>query len=146
MDLPRARILGGCSSHNGCTASVGARADYDDWAAQGNAGWASADVEPLLRLGPGRFRVRRYAMDELTSPQAAFVRAGLAAGLPFADDLDDIDAGPGIGPMPANIVDGVRWNAAFAFLDPVRAAAAPAHRRQHDRPQAAIQEQHRHRR
>jgi choline dehydrogenase len=122
VDLPRARILGGCSSHNGCTSSVGARADYDDWAAQGNAGWASADVEPLLRWVTGRFRVRRYTMDELTSPQAAFVRAGLASGLPFADDLDDLDAAPGIGPMPANIVDGERWNAAFAFLDPVRAA------------------------
>ena len=122
VDLPRARILGGCSSHNGCTSSVGARADYDDWAAQGNAGWASADVEPLLRWVTDRFRVRRYAMDELTSPQAAFVRAGLASGLPFADDLDDLDAAPGIGPMPANIVDGERWNAAFAFLDPVRAA------------------------
>ena len=121
LDLPRARIIGGCSSHNGCTASVAARADYDDWAAQGNAGWTSADVEPLLTWARDRFRVRRYTMDELTSPQAAFVRAGLAAGLPFADDLDDLDAGPGIGPMPANIADGVRWNAAFAFLDPVRA-------------------------
>ena len=78
-------------------------------------------MEPLLTWARDRFRVRRYTMDELTSPQAAFVRAGLAAGLPFADDLDDLDAGPGIGPMPANIADGVRWNAAFAFLDPVRA-------------------------
>ena len=51
------------------------------------------------------------------------MQAGLAAGLPFADDLDDLDAGPGIGPMPVNITaDGIRWNAAFAFLDPVRDA------------------------
>jgi choline dehydrogenase len=123
LDLPRARIVGGCSSHNGCTASVAARADYDDWAAQGNAGWACDQVEPLLAWARDRFRVRRYGMDDLTSPQAAFVRAGLAAGLPFADDLDDLDAGPGIGPMPVNIADGVRWNAAFAFLDPVRTAS-----------------------
>lgn len=123
LDLPRARILGGCSSHNGCTASLAARADYDDWATQGNPGWACADVEPLLHWAHGRFRVRRYAMPELTAPQAAFVHAGLAAGLPFADDLDDLDAGPGIGPMPVNITDGTRWNAAFAFLDPVRDAA-----------------------
>ena len=123
LDLPRARILGGCSSHNGCTASLAARADYDDWATQGNPGWACADVEPLLHWAHGRFRVRRYAMPELTAPQAAFVHAGLAAGLPFADDLDDLDAGPGIGPMPVNITDGTRWNAAFAFLDPVRDAS-----------------------
>lgn len=122
LDLPRARILGGCSAHNGCTSSLAARADYDDWAAQGNAGWASAEVEPLLNWARDGFRVRRYTMDELTSPQAAFVHAGLAAGLPFADDLDSLDAGPGIGPMPANIACGVRWNASFAFLDPVRSA------------------------
>lgn len=120
LDLPRAKVLGGCSSHNGCTASVSARHDYDDWAARGNPGWEAATVEPVLEWTRDRFRVRRYTMEELTSAQEAFVHAGLAVGLPFADDLDDIEAGVGIGPMPINIVDGVRWNAAVAFLDPVR--------------------------
>jgi choline dehydrogenase len=120
LDLPRARVVGGCSSHNGCTASLGAREDYDDWARQGNPGWEAATVEPLLDWTHQRFRVRRYRMDELTIAQQAFVSAGVKAGLPFADDLDNLDAAAGIGPMPVNIVDGIRWNAAFAFLDPVR--------------------------
>ncbi len=120
LDLPRARIVGGCSAHNGCTISRSARADYDGWAAAGNPGWEAATVEPLLDWAHERFRVRRYRMNELTVAQAAFVNAGVHTGLPFADDLDDLEAGPGIGPMPVNIVDGVRWNAAFAFLDPVR--------------------------
>jgi choline dehydrogenase-like flavoprotein len=105
LDLPRAKVLGGCSSHNGCTISRGAREDYDDWARRGNPGWDATAVEPLLDWAHDRFRVRRYRLDELTSAQAAFVTAGVRTGLPFADD-----------------VDGVRWNAAFAFLDPVRAA------------------------
>lgn len=120
LDLPRARVVGGCSSHNGCTISRGAREDYDDWARGGNDGWSADTVEPLLDWAHDRFRVRRYRMDELTTAQAAFVHAGVAGGLPFADDLDDITAGVGIGPMPVNIVGGQRWNAAFAFLDPVR--------------------------
>src|ERR1700760_641316 len=120
LDLPRARIVGGCSAHNGCTVSRSARADYDAGAAAGTPGWDAATVEPLLDWAHERFRVRRYRMDELTVAQAAFVQAGVRTGLPFADDLDDLTAGPGIGPMPVNIVDGVRWNAAFAFLDPVR--------------------------
>lgn len=120
LDLPRAKVLGGCSSHNGCTASISAREDYDDWARHANPGWDAATVEPLLEWVRERFLVRRYRMEELTSAQAAFVQAGLAVGLPFADDLDDIEAGVGIGPMPVNIVDGIRWNAGFAFLDPVR--------------------------
>lgn len=120
LDLPRAAIVGGCSAHNGCTASVSARFDYDEWASFGNPGWSAAEVEPLLDWVHDAFRVRRYTMDELTPPQRAFVNAGLASGLPFADDLDDIEAGEGIGPMPVNIVDGVRWNGGFAFLDAVR--------------------------
>jgi choline dehydrogenase len=119
-DLPRARVIGGCSSHNGCTISRSARADYDDWARQGNPGWEAAAVEPLLDWAHRRFRVSRYRMADLTTAQAAFVRAGIDSGLPFADDLDDIEAGVGIGPMPVNIVECVRWNASFAFLDPVR--------------------------
>ena len=119
LDLPRARVVGGCSSHNGCTVSLGAREDYDDWAAA-NPGWDAATVEPLLGWVHESFRVRRYRMDELTTAQQAFVGAGITVGLPFADDLDDLAASVGIGPMPVNIVGTVRWNAAFAFLDPVR--------------------------
>jgi choline dehydrogenase len=120
LDLPRARVVGGCSAHNGCTASLSAREDYDDWHARGNPGWDATTVEPLLHFVHDRFRVRRYTMGELTTAQVAFVEAGLRSGLPFADDLDDLAAGVGIGPMPVNVVDGVRWNASFAFLDPVR--------------------------
>ena len=120
LDFPRARVIGGCSAHNGCTASVGARADYDGWEASGNAGWGADSMSPLLDLVRRRFRVRTLTVAELTMAQAAFMRAGHAAGLPFADDLDQLEAGVGIGPMTANIVNGTRWNSAFAFLDPVR--------------------------
>jgi choline dehydrogenase len=122
LDLPRARVVGGCSAHNGCTISLGAREDYDDWARRGNPGWEAATIEPLLDRAHELFRTRRYQMAELTTAQAVFVSSGVRAGLPFADDLDDIEAAVGIGPMPVNIVDGVRWNAAFAYLDPVRPA------------------------
>ena len=123
LDFPRARVLGGCSAHNGCTAAIGARADYDEWEDAGNPGWGSDSMVPLLEMVRSRFRVRTYTTDELTPVQTGFVEAGQAAGLPFADDLDSIEAGPGIGPMAANIVDGVRWNSAFAFLDPIRGKA-----------------------
>ena len=32
MPLQRARVMGGCSSHNGCAAVWGHRSDYDAWA------------------------------------------------------------------------------------------------------------------
>ena len=48
MPLQRARVMGGCSAHNGCAAVWGHRADYDAWAVD-NPGWSAADVEPLFR-------------------------------------------------------------------------------------------------
>ncbi len=120
LDFPRAKLVGGCSAHNGCTAAVGAHADWDGWAAAGATGWGAADIEPLLDLVRERFKVRQLTLDELTPIQRAFVDAGLAQGLPLAHDLQELTAGVGIGPMAANVVDGVRYNAAFAFLDGVR--------------------------
>lgn len=122
LDFPRARVLGGCSAHNGCTAAVGARVDYDEWEAAGAPGWGARAMEPLLALVRERFRVCTYSVDELGPAQAAFIEAGQAVGLPFAEDLDTLEASVGIGPMAANIVDEIRWNSAFAFLDPARAS------------------------
>jgi choline dehydrogenase len=120
LDFPRARVVGGCSAHNGCTAVLGARADYDEWERLGATGWGAREMEPLLEMVRARFRVRRYSLEELAPAQAAFVKAGQSVGLPLAEDLDTIEASVGVGPMAANIVDGIRWNSSFAFLDPVR--------------------------
>ncbi len=32
LEFPRARVIGGCSSHNGCIVAVGCVEDYDAWA------------------------------------------------------------------------------------------------------------------
>ncbi|MGW7497573.1 GMC family oxidoreductase [Streptomyces luteogriseus] len=45
----RARVLGGCSSHNSCIAFWAPAEDLDDWAARGCTGWSAADVFPLYR-------------------------------------------------------------------------------------------------
>ena len=44
VELPRARVIGGCSAHNGCIAAVGCAGDYDGWARiAGDSRW-SADA------------------------------------------------------------------------------------------------------
>ncbi len=121
VKFERGRVLGGCSSHNGCAAIWGSRADYDGWAESGNPGWSSADLLPLFRAGSERMRVRIPARDEVTPFQLAALEAAPRAGIPKVADLNDLDQDLGMAPSPANISDGVRWNAAFAFLDPVRA-------------------------
>ena len=96
----RARIMGGCSAHNACVVLPGAPADYDEW----GHGWSFAAIEPYLERARRTIRTRILEREEL-SPwhRACADAAGDAAIL-----------------HPVNIVDGVRFNAAFAYLDAAR--------------------------
>jgi choline dehydrogenase-like flavoprotein len=116
----RARVIGGCSSHNGCAAIWGSRIDYDGWAALGNPGWSTDELRPLLRAGSERLRVRIPEPEEITPFQRGSLDAAVAAGIPRVADLNNLDENVGMAPSPVNIVNGVRWNTAFAYLDPVR--------------------------
>jgi choline dehydrogenase len=120
LDFARARVIGGCSAHNGCAQLAGWRGDYDAWAASGCPGWSCDELRPRFARAIERLRVRRFSPDEIQPFQQGFLDAAVAAGVPRTDDLDDLDGGAGCGPEPMNAVDGVRWNTAFAYLDPVR--------------------------
>jgi choline dehydrogenase-like flavoprotein len=120
LAFDRAKMIGGCSSHNGCAQCAGWRGDYDAWAAEGLDGWSGADLEPLFGSAVERMRIATCAEDEIQPFQAAFLDTCVAAGVPRTDDLDDLDGGVGAANEPMNVVDGVRWNAAFGYLDPVR--------------------------
>ena len=121
MPLQRARVMGGCSSHNGCAAVWGHRSDYDAWAVA-NPGWSAAEVEPLFREVAARLRVHTPPREELTPFHRAVLDAAADAGYPFIRDLSSLDPefGFAIGPVNIDPATKVRWNAAFAYLDPVR--------------------------
>ena len=116
----RARVIGGCSSHNGCAAIWGSSADYDGWAALGNPGWSTNELRPLFRAASERLRVRIPEPGEVTPFQRIAMEAAADAGIPRVADLNNLDENLGMAPSPANIANGVRWNTAFAYLDPVR--------------------------
>ncbi len=130
---PRGKVVGGCSAHNPCAAVWGLPEDYDSWGASGNPGWTYADLKPLfagieddeLAVSAyhgrgGAVPTRPYRDDELASWQQAFLGAAMAAGFPRIVDLSAPDPAEGVAPFHANVKDSLRWNAAFAFLDPVR--------------------------
>lgn len=95
----RARVIGGCSAHNACVVLEGTAADYDEWAPAGRR-----PISAPASAAPAEFRVRRFTRDELSPWHRAFADAcGEDAIL-----------------HPANAVGHVRWNAAFAHLDPAR--------------------------
>jgi choline dehydrogenase-like flavoprotein len=95
----RARVVGGCSAHNACVVLRGAASDYD-W----GDGWSYAALEPYFDRAEAMLRVRKLTEAELTPWHAAWADAG---------DGDVIL-------HPVNMVGRVRWNAAFAYLDPAR--------------------------
>ena len=118
--LQRAKVIGGCSAHNGCIAIWGSRADYDGWAAAGNDGWSTAEVLPYFRQAAARLRVRKFAPEEVTPFHGASLEAMIASGIPRSADLNDLDEDVGAELAPVNIRDGMRWSTALAYLDPVR--------------------------
>ncbi|WP_188190450.1 GMC family oxidoreductase [Nonomuraea sp. SYSU D8015] len=116
LPFERARVIGGCSSHNGCSQTVGHAADYREW----GLSWTDESLTALMKESAARLRVRSYSDDELTPFQAASMQAMIDCGVPRTDDLSDLFGGVGCGPAPVNNPGGVRWNTGFAYLDPVR--------------------------
>src|SRR5919201_2572996 len=96
----RARILGGCSAHNACFVKRGAARDYDEW----GPGWTHDDLDPYLARGEQMLQACRPVEADV-APWSGALRD--AAG---ADDPLEL----------MNAVGAVRWNAAFAYIDPAR--------------------------
>jgi choline dehydrogenase len=111
-----ARVIGGCSTHNACMAVAGTPEDYDEW---GEA-WAWDRFAPYLDRARSVLGVREANTQDPAPLHVAFLEAAATLGLPFLDDPDDPARPTGAGRLPANVVDGTRWNAAFAYLDPAR--------------------------
>ena len=118
--LLRARLIGGCSAHNACFVVWGAPADYDEWGALGNEGWSFAAIRPKLERAQRMIETREVEPEEITPVQRAVIEAAGAAGIPLLDDLNRLEITDGIAPVPLNATGDVRWNAAFAYLDPAR--------------------------
>ncbi|WP_033289901.1 GMC family oxidoreductase [Amycolatopsis jejuensis] len=118
LGYDRARVLGGCSAHNGCTQTVGWAGDYDAW---DSPGWDSASLRPLFAAAAQQMGLRSWKPEEIQPFQQAFLDGCAATGVPVRNDLDDLDGAVGAGCAPVNIHDGVRANTAFRYLEPVRA-------------------------
>jgi choline dehydrogenase len=97
----RAQVLGGCSSHNACVILRAPDSDYDEW----GPGWTGEELRPYLDRAEMTFGTRKLEEGELS---------------PFLKACADA-AGADAIVHPVNMTDeGVRWNAAFAWLDPAR--------------------------
>jgi choline dehydrogenase len=130
--FPRGKVVGGSSSINAMVYCRGLPGDFDDWAAQGNAGWAWDDVRPVYESferpvdadgNAANSSGALYVSDvrrQLHPMERHFFTAAQQAGLPFTEDFN----GPqpeGVGRYRINTRRGMRWSAADAFLRPALA-------------------------
>ena len=131
--LPRARVIGGSSTVNGCIWVRGSAADYDAWAELGNPGWSFPELLPSFQRaerdplgGPlhgvnGPVPVQRVAEADLSPLDHALITVAADLGFPWIADLNgDPVQRPGLGPTPKNVAAGVRMHAAFTYLAPAR--------------------------
>jgi choline dehydrogenase-like flavoprotein len=115
----RAKVLGGCSSHNACLLVWGAPSDYDAW----GEGWSFAELEPHFRRAQETIAPRPWfhSPDAFSPWFQAIAAAGADTGHPVVENVNDPSIAVGIGLGPFNIHEGIRWNASFAYVDPARA-------------------------
>jgi choline dehydrogenase len=130
--VPRARLMGGCSSTNATAALRGAPSDYDEWAALGNEGWAWADLLPFFckletdldfadawHGQDGPIAIRRATPEQIREHQLATLDAALELGVQPVEDHNRPGA-VGVGLLPRNERWGVRMSTALTYLEPAR--------------------------
>ena len=130
--IPRGKIVGGSSAVNAQVFLRGVPEDYDSWAALGNDRWSYQELLPYFLKNEsdpdfddayhgadGPIRVRRFREDELGAEHRAFYEACRAAGYRDYPDYNAPD-GSGVGPVPLNNPDGIRWSTAIGYLASVR--------------------------
>lgn len=132
LHCPRGKVLGGSSSINGMVYVRGHACDFEQWAAQGAAGWGYRHCLPYFRRaetwidgadqyrgGDGPLAVCKGNEMRLNPLYRAFIEAGCQAGYPFTADYNGYRQ-EGFGPMQMTVGNGVRCSTANAYLKPVR--------------------------
>jgi choline dehydrogenase len=129
----RGRGLGGSSTVNSFIAIRPTREDFEEWVADGCAGWSFDEVLPSFRRSEtdlqfgdapyhgdrGPVPVTRLPIAEWGSVDRALRAAALDHGFAWADDVNAPDA-TGVSPKPMNARDGARVTTNDGYLEPLR--------------------------
>ncbi len=130
MRHARAKVLGGCSSHNSCIAFWPPAECLDEWVAMGAAGWSAAEILPLVtrlenndapgaahgRDGP--VRIRDVPADDPCG--AAVLESAALSGLPTVAFNRGSTVRNGAGWFQINAADdGTRMSSSRAYLHPI---------------------------
>ncbi|TML19195.1 MAG: GMC family oxidoreductase [Actinobacteria bacterium] len=131
IPMLRGKVVGGSSSVNGAAIRRPRPSDFDAWIATGNPLWNWEQVLPVLReleddpaggeyhgCG-GPLHIHRFAPATMRPVHQRFLDACRIHDFPLVADHNAPDS-IGAGPIPLNLVDGVRQSAAVTHLSAAR--------------------------
>jgi choline dehydrogenase len=129
MFCPRAKMLGGCSSHNGMVHVRGNAMDFENWAQLGLPDWNYANVLPYFRKSEnieglskefrnddGPLKLSRSENGNVLTQ--VFLEATTQAGHEINNDMNGYKQ-EGFGLMDTTIFNGKRQSASFSYLHPI---------------------------
>src|SRR5690606_27259614 len=130
MRHARARVLGGCSSHNSCIAFWAPAEDLDEWESMGLTGWGAKDVFPLYKRletndGPGEHHGRSGPVTIRSVPPkdpcgVALLEACAQQGIPTTEFNSGTTVTHGANWFQINArEDGTRSSSSVSYLHPV---------------------------
>ena len=132
MMVPRGKVTGGSSAINGQIFLRGVPDDYDRWASWGNDEWTYEKSLPYFRKletdttfggdfhgGDGPIICHRFPPEAWLDSSKAFYRACLDYGFADCPDHNAPDT-TGVGPLPLNNPDGIRWSTNLGYLSQSR--------------------------
>lgn len=125
---PRGKVLGGSSATNAMIFQRAHPANYDGWAALGNAGWSWKEVLPYFKRlqdqGRGASDAHGVGGPIPTTDRRdpnplslAFVEACKELALPLNDDFNAGEQ-DGFGVYQVTVKNGERWSAARGYIHP----------------------------
>ncbi|WP_189060768.1 FAD-dependent oxidoreductase [Longimycelium tulufanense] len=115
----RAKVLGGCSSHNSCIAFFTPERDLRQWVELGAAGWSPEEVAPAI--AGVRERVHVDEPPEDNPLNHAVIEACAELGLPTTRFNQSGELRPGAGRFQINVSDGIRQSSSVSYLHPLGA-------------------------
>jgi choline dehydrogenase len=129
MFCPRAKMLGGCSSHNGMVHVRGNAMDFENWAQLGLSEWNYANVLPYFqksenieglseefRNDQGPLKLSRSENGNILTK--VYLEAAAQAGYEINNDMNGYKQ-EGFGLMDTTIFKGKRQSTSHTYLHPV---------------------------
>ena len=130
MGVPRGRVAGGTSSINGQVFLRAIPEDFENWKNGGLEDWSyeqclkyfikqenDLDFQNEYHGNNGPIPVKRHSLDSLLVDQMSFYNTVKEMGYKATED-HNLPYSEGVGPMPLNNSNGIRWSTGICYLLP----------------------------